>query len=119
MSEESNIAGLPLTFNGISNLVKRNGWSFVLAVILVLAVIYGAVMFVPRVYGDLEAITTSLTALKEDHDQIGPKLQEQACNSVEGNRIACASCWNVATTQDELERCACNPKPDPSPCRLH
>lgn len=103
MNEAQNTPGLPFSVTGMIRVVKQYGWSLVLSALLVVAAIYGAVSFVPTVYGDLSDLKTGMITLQEQHQGIAPKLEE-------GNRIQCATCWNSATNAEEIRRCSCNPQ---------
>lgn len=106
---------LPFTFNGLLQLIEKKGFMFVLALIGLV----GMAGISWKVYGQQTELLSGMQELKLDHSHIAPQLEDQKCNTIEGNRIACANCWNVATSQEELQRCACDPKPDANPCRLH
>src|SRR4051812_12443658 len=100
MTEEAAATGLPFNADALLRAVKSNGWSIVLAVLFVA----GALGFIPKVYTQLADIMTGVGQIQGEHKTIGEKFGNLQMSVEEGNRIACAQCWNDAKSEDEIKR---------------
>lgn len=110
MADSPPTAGLSLGIDALIEIIKNQGFSFVLAVLA----LYTFVGYIPHTYGDLEQIKQEHLSMKQDLSDLktalAPTLEQLNRKQDESNRILCATCWNAAQDAQEINRCSCNPR---------
>jgi hypothetical protein len=96
---------IPFGLGALASMVRRNGWSFVLAVIGVGFLLSGMFSFVPQVYSRLDAIQQSLAHVLDDHQKIKDVMINFTASQQEEKRLLQAICINLAQSNDERQRC--------------
>ena len=93
---------------------ERFGFPALVAIILIIGLMYGLYFLLRyEVFYNrdvVSAMSETVEHLGKDHDTL--LMKSEAALELQSKQIViqCATCWNIATTQEEIKRCGCNPK---------